>query len=239
MPEQRHGCHHRECGRKAEGGRRADPADQHAAERRAAGKGDGARQLDPRIGRRQLLRGHERGHQRRRGDAVDDRAAHRDEAEQREQGQVDGAGPDQQQDRRECGRAQRFGAGHQETPRHPVGEQACGDRKQDEGQRQRGLQRSGLALADAEQQHGDDGRRGKRDLLGRLRGEIGPGEAVEGRGQVDRLGRWTWRNSEIVGCGHPLPSATAEPTRFPTTRFGTSGLHPAGRDQLSQGIGLG
>ena len=62
----------------------------------------------------------------------------------------------------------------------------AGNREQDEGQRQRGLQQAGLAFADAEQQHRDDGRGGQRDLLGRLRGEVGPGEAVEGRGQVQR-----------------------------------------------------
>ncbi len=214
---QRHGCHHRECGGKAESGRGANPADQDAAERRAAGKGDGARELNPRIGRRQLLRGHERGHQRRCGDAVDDGAAHRDEAEQREQRKIDGAGPDQQQDRRQCGRAQRFGAGHQEAPGHPVGEQAGRDREQDEGQRQRGLQQAGLAFADAEQQHRDDGGRGQRDLLGRLGRQIRPGEAVEGRGQVNRLGSGHGAFPKLWVAGilrrhdgrtHPLPDNT-------------------------------
>ncbi len=81
-------------------------------------------------------------------------------------------------------RAQRFRARHQPAPRDAVGEQAGGNGEQDERQRQRGLQQAGLAFADAEQQHRDDRGRRQRDLLGRLRGEIGPGEAVEGRGQL-------------------------------------------------------
>ena len=204
MPESSTTGDDRERGRKAEGGRGANPADQHAAERGAARKGDGARKLDPRIGGGQLLRGDERGHQRGRGDAVDDGAAHRGEAEQREQGQVERAEPDQQQDRGERHRAQRFGAGHQEAARHAVGEQARRDREQDEGQRERRLQRAGLAFADAEQQHGDDGRRGQRDLLGRLRGEVGPGEAVEGRGQLI-AGEVDMAQFRKFGLGHLPP----------------------------------
>jgi len=52
------------------------------------------------------------------------------------------------------------------------------------GKRQRSLQQAGLAFTDAKQQHRDDGSCRERDLLGRLGGEIGPGEAglkVEGR----------------------------------------------------------
>ena len=124
------------------------------------------------------------GTKRGRRDAIGDRPAHRDKAEQREQRQRQQAEPDQQQDREQRRRAQRFRARHQPPPRDAVGEQARGDREQDERQRQRGLQQAGLAFADAEQQHRDDGRGGQRDLLGRLRGEVGPGEAVEGRGQV-------------------------------------------------------
>ena len=84
--------------------------------------------------------------------------------------------------------AQRFGARHQPAPRDAVGEQAGGDREQDERQRQRGLQQAGLAFADAEQQHRDDRGRGQRDLLGRLGGEVGPGQAVEGFGQMKGVG---------------------------------------------------
>ena len=146
---QQHHRDDRECGGKSESRRRTDPSDQHAAERGAAGERNGARQFDPRIGRGQLLRGHQRGHQRRRGDAVGHRAAYRDEAEQRQQRQGHPAEPDQQQDSRQRRGAQRFGARHQPAPRDAVGEQAGRDRKQDEGQRQRGLQQAGLAFADA------------------------------------------------------------------------------------------
>ena len=134
------------------------------------------------------LRRHQRGHQRRRGDAIGHRAAHRDEAEQRQQRQRHPPEPDQQQDSGQRRGAQRFRARHQPAPRDAVGEQTGRDREQDERQRQRGLQQAGLAFADAEQQHRDDGGRGQRDLLGRLRGEVGPGQAVEGRGQVRRVG---------------------------------------------------
>ena len=46
---------------------------------------------------------------------------------------------------------------------------------------------AGLAFADTEQQHRDDRGCGQRDLFGRLGGEIGPGEPVEGLGQAMRL----------------------------------------------------
>ena len=183
----------RQRGGKAERGRRADPSDQHAAERGAARKRNRARQFDPRIRGRQLLRGDQRRHQRRRGDAVGDGAAHGDEAEQRQQRQRQQPEPDQQQVAASAAARKRFRARHQPAPRDAVGEQAGGDREQDEGQRQRGLQQAGLAFADAEQQHRDDGGRGQRDLLGRLRREVGPGQPVEGCGQARRVGRLAWQ----------------------------------------------
>ena len=82
------------------------------------------------------------------------------------------AQPDQQQDSGQRRGPQRLGARHHPAPRDAVGEQTGGDREQDEGQRQRGLQQAGLAFADAEQQHRDDGRCGQRDLLSRLGGEV-------------------------------------------------------------------
>ena len=204
------------CGGASEGGRRPDPSDQHAAERRAARERHGARQFDPRIGRRQLLRSHQRRHQRRRGDAVGHGAAHRDEAEQRQQRQRHQAKPDQQQRGAERRGAQRFRARHQVASRDPVGQQPRRDREQDEGQRQRGLQQPGLAFADAEQQHGYDRRRGQRDLLGRLGGQVGPGQAVEGRGRRVASAAdmavipWTFDWPPLSGF------RSAKPTRFPT-----------------------
>jgi hypothetical protein len=49
---QQHHGDHRKCGGKSERRRRAHPSHQHAAQGRSAGKGDGARQFDPCIGRR-------------------------------------------------------------------------------------------------------------------------------------------------------------------------------------------
>jgi hypothetical protein len=135
-----------------------------------------------------LLRTDQRRHQSGRGHAVGDGATYGDEAEQREQRQRQCSEPDQKQDSGKRRRPQRFGTRHHKAPRDAVGEQAGGDRKQDEGQRQRGLQQAGLALADPEQQHGDDRGCGQRNLLGRLGGEVGPGQAIEGRRQARDLG---------------------------------------------------
>ena len=126
----------------------------------------------------------QRRNQGRSGDAVGDRAAHRDEAQQREQGQRKAAERDRGEDRKQRRRAQRFRAGHQHAAGDAVGQQPGRNREQDERQRQRGLQQPGLAFADTEQQHGDDGCCGQCNLFGGLRGEVGPGEPVEGCGQA-------------------------------------------------------
>jgi hypothetical protein len=210
-----------ERGGEAESGRRTDPSDQRAAERGASRKRDGAREFDPRIRGGQLLWRDERRHQGGCCDTVDDRAADGGEAEQGQQGQAERAEPDQEQDRGQRHSAQGFGTGHQEAARHAVGGEACGDRDQDEGQGQRGLQQAGLAFADAEHEHGDDGRCGQRDLLSRLGGEVGPGQPVEGGRQLDRrrIGHGTnpgflawviFRRDD--GQTHPLPDdAISEP----------------------------
>ena len=199
---QQHDRDHRECRGKAEGGCSPDPSDQHAAQRGATGKRHGAREFDSRVRRRQLLRSHQRRHQRRRCDAVGNGAAHGDKAEQREQWQRHPAQPDREQDRRQRRGAQRLGARHQPAPRDPVGKQAGRNREQDEGQGQRGLQQAGLAFADAQQQHRDDRRGRKRNLLGRLGGEVGPGETVERWGQLRCIGGGhdviPWRDSRTV-----------------------------------------
>ncbi len=78
----------------AEGRARADPADQKAAQRRAAGKGHGAGKLDARIGGRQRRGRYQRRHKGRRGDAVDHGTANRDEAQQAEQRQAEQAEPE-------------------------------------------------------------------------------------------------------------------------------------------------
>ena len=103
----------RERGGKAEGRARAPPPHQRAAERRAAGEGDGACELDPRIGCRQQVRTHQRGHQRRRGHAVDHGAAHRGKAEQCQQRQVECAEREKQYDGHQRSGPQRLGARHQ------------------------------------------------------------------------------------------------------------------------------
>ena len=98
------------------------------------------------------------------------------------------AQPDHQQDSGQRRSPQRLGARHHPASRDSVSEETGGDREQDKGQRQRGLQQAGLAFADAEQQHRDDGRCGECNLLGRLGGEVRPGQAVERCGQARRVG---------------------------------------------------
>jgi len=169
--------------RAGEGGRGADPADQHSGERRAGSEGDGAGKLDAPIGRGQRRRRHQGRDQRWRCDVVGNRAAGADEAEQRQQLERQEAGRGERQHRDERQRAQQLGRRHEAAPRHAVGQHAGRDREQQEGQRLRGLQQPGLAGSGAEREHGDDRRRGEADLLGRLRGEVGPGEAIEARRQ--------------------------------------------------------
>jgi hypothetical protein len=197
----------------AKRGRGADPSDQHAAERGAAGKGNGARELDAGVCGGEQLRADQRRHQRRRGNAVDHGATDRDEAEQGQQRQGEPVKRDQREDLGQRQGAHRFGARHQAPTGHAIGEQARGDRDQHEGQGQRGLQQAGLAFADAEQEHGDDWGCCECDLLRRLRRQVRPGEPVEGGGQFGSVGG----HGEFHGKRQSTEisaSRTAKPTRF-------------------------
>jgi ribonuclease E len=182
---QQHHRDHREGCRASKGGSSPHPSDQETTERGAAGKGNGAGEFDAGVGCRQHVRCDQRGNQCGRGDAVDDRSTDRNEAEQAEQGQREPAEPDQCEDRKHT--AQSFRCRHQLASRDAVGEQTGGNSDKDKGQGESGLQQSGLAFADAEQQHGDDRRGRERDLFGRLRRQVGPGQAVEGGGQAGGL----------------------------------------------------
>ncbi len=237
---QQHDRDRRQRGGDTESRRGADPSDQHAAERGAAGKRNRARELDAGIGGGQQLRADQRRHQRRRGDAVDHGAADRDEAEQGEPRQREPMKRDQHEDRGERHCAQRFGTRHQPSPRHAVGEQTRGNRKQHEGQGQRSLQQAGLAFADAEQEHGDDRRGRECDLLGRLRRQVRPGEAVEGRWQFGGLGghRGTPGNASIGRHLRPRerPNPPDYPTRFPTSCCLRSRLALHAKPQLSGSV---
>jgi hypothetical protein len=76
--------HHRngrQRGGASKGRLRAKPSHQKSADRRPAGKGNGAREFDSGIGRGEIFRRHQRRHQRRRGHAEGDRPAHGDEAQ--------------------------------------------------------------------------------------------------------------------------------------------------------------
>jgi hypothetical protein len=150
----------------------------------AAGEGDGARQLDPRIGCRQCRARHQRRDQRRRGDAIGDRARRAEEAEKRQHRQAEQAEHGQHEHGGERRGAQRLGADHEAATREAVGEQPRRDRQQQERQGLRRLQHAGRAGAGAERENGDERRRGQADLLGRLRRQIGPGEASEGGGKM-------------------------------------------------------
>ncbi|MGY3118556.1 hypothetical protein ACVWXQ_002493 [Bradyrhizobium sp. S3.14.4] len=130
------------------------------------------------------LRAHQRGHQGRRRHAVDDRAAYGGKAEQSQQRQIERAQCEQQHDGRQRDRAQRFGTRHQRAAGDAVGEQAGRNGEQDKGQGEGGLEQTGLAFRNTQREHGDDRGRGQRDLLGRLRRQVGPCEAVEGVGEA-------------------------------------------------------
>ncbi|MGY4469303.1 hypothetical protein ACVWWK_005012 [Bradyrhizobium sp. LB9.1b] len=156
----------RESRGEAEGRTSAPPSHQYATERGAAGEGDGACELDAGIGGRQEVRIHQRGDQCRRGDAVNDGAAHGGKAEQRQQRQIEGAEREQEHDRRKGSSPQRLGPSHQRTAGDAVSEQAGWNGEEDERQGQCSLQQAGLALGHAERQHRDDRSRGQRDLFG-------------------------------------------------------------------------
>ena len=187
---QQHDRDHRQRRGKAERRAGADPADQQAAQRRTAGEGDRARELDaahwppaataaapataPAPARRRCRR-RCRTPRRSPGSASSGRVI-----------QPSTISASVASNAR---RPQRLGARHQPAARQAVGQQAGRNGEQHERQGERGLQQAGLALAGAEQQHGDDRRGGERHLLGRLRGEIGPGETIEGRRQLVLVGR--------------------------------------------------
>ena len=73
-----------------------------------------------------------------------------------------------------------------------------------------------------EQQHRHDRRGGERDLLGRLRGEVGPGQPVEGGGQVrgslpvadmgviPRIEYWGHCVAAASAPNHPVPDTARE-----------------------------
>ena len=129
--------HHRddgEHGGTSERRCRAHPADQHAAERGAGGKRDGACKLDPRVRRWQQFWRDQRGNQGGRCHAIGHRAANGGETEHSKQRQGEPAEPDQGEDREQRHRAQGLRARHQNAPRDAVGEQAGRDREQDERQ---------------------------------------------------------------------------------------------------------
>jgi hypothetical protein len=180
------GGERQEC-RRREGGGAAAPADDGAAQRRPRGEGEGAGQLDARVGAGQQGGRHEGGDQRRRRDAEHHSSAHRDEAEQRQDRPGEQAERGEGDDGEQGSGAHGFGADHQPAPRQAVRHQARGNREDDERQSQDGLQQSGLAGAGAKRQHRDDGRRGQCYLLGGLCREVGPRQACEAAGQARRV----------------------------------------------------
>ena len=163
---------------------------------------------------RATRRRHQRWHQGGRCHAVSNGAADRDEAEQREQRQRHRPA----RSAPGCGQrrgAQAFRARHQPAPRDAVGEQARGDREQDERQRQRGLQQAGLAFADPEQDHRD---------IGAAASAICSADWAARSDQARRLkvwGRWVVVVADMGGFPdllfdrHCPPPRPARPTRFP------------------------
>jgi hypothetical protein len=128
---------------------------------------------------RQLLGPNEGRHDSRGSDRVAHRPTRPDKAEKREERHVQGARRQERHREQERDRPQRLGARHQPRPRDPVRHEPDRDREQDEGQGLRDLKQARAALVRPECQDGDDRGRGERDLLGRLRSEVGPGEPAK------------------------------------------------------------
>ena len=179
-PDEQKGCDRREPGCDREGRSRPGLADEPTAECRSRRVGDRAGELDPRIGLAELRLGDERGHEGGRRHAERHRAADRHKAEPSQQRTRERPRQRQAEQRQEGERPDGFRPGHQPAARHPVGQEAGRDREEHEGQRQRHLQQARARDPCPEREHGDDGRRGQRHLLGRLRGEVGGDEAQEG-----------------------------------------------------------
>ena len=183
---ERHDGPGRQRGRDAERDHGAGPADERAAERRPRREGGAARQLHAPVRRGQRLARDERGHESRRGHAIGDGAGGPDRSQERQQRQRQQVELGEGQDGDERGDPQPFGRRHEAAPRHAIGQDAGGNRQQQERQRLRGLQEPRLAGSRPEREHGDDRRGGEADLLGRLRGQVGPRQAVECGGQSRR-----------------------------------------------------
>jgi hypothetical protein len=163
----------------AESRRRAGPSDERAAERWSGRKGTRARKFNPGIGDGECLSRDQCGHQRGRRDAEHHRRADSNETKQREQRPGDQIECNQYEKNNQRRGAHCLSGGHQSAPRHAVRHYTCGNCEDEEWQGQRRLQQAGLTRACAERKHRHDRGGSKRDLLSRLGGKIGPGQAIE------------------------------------------------------------
>jgi hypothetical protein len=84
--------------------------------------------------------------------------------------------------------------------------------EQHEGRGQRHLQQACLALTNAERKHRNDRRGGERDLLGRLRDEVGPGEAMKACGKGWRA--MHDKEPDVMLPGHHRLGKSARPPGF-------------------------
>ena len=188
-------------GRQREGNPCPAPSHQRPCQCRPAGVSNRAGKFDSPICRPKCRRRHKSGHKRRRGHAVDNRAASAQKAEYRQGRPRHQIECEQDQDRDKGHHAQRFRPSHQTPARHSVGENAGGNRQKQERQGRRGLQQAGCARTRTESEHGDDGYGGKRDLFGRLGGKVRPGQLVESRRQ-SVLG--LRGHGGVLRCGAPI-----------------------------------
>ena len=158
--------------REAEGRSRADPTDEGAAEGGPCRKGDAARELEAPVRRSERLGSDHGGHERGSRDAIRNRARGANEAEKRKERKRQQSGEGEKKHRQERERAHPLGKCHQVAAGGAVGEKACRDREEEEGQGLGRLQQACFTRARAECEDGDDGGRREPDLLGGLREEI-------------------------------------------------------------------
>jgi hypothetical protein len=199
-----------------EGRCRSGPADERTGECRSCREGETTGQLEPAVRRRERAARHQRGDQSRCRDAEGDGSGRRDEADRGEQRQRQQTKPHQRRQREQGERPHGLGDRHQAAPRHAVGDDAGGEGEQQERQALRRGEHARLADPGAEDQHRDHRGRGEADLLGGLRREIRPGEAVElGRQRRRHHGRdlgrpETMMRSMAIGSSRRVPIVALE-----------------------------
>ncbi len=210
--QQAHGRHRQHCCQH-ERSRSTGPRHQCPRECGTGGERGTARQFESPVGRCQRFARHERRHQRGRRDAEAHGADSTRKPSTANQPTLSfDANTIASSTSSETARSP-SAQSHQLSPRHAVGEQAHGHRDQQEGRSAcTAAEKTDFARPCAECQHGDQRHGRKAQLLGGLRGEVGPREVQEGTGSgVVSVLSVVWVMPLIVrsegSCRWPFPDA--------------------------------